>query len=578
MSPGMPNGAAPAQPPLAETGDGGEQQRAGLSPRHQRAATLLSRLAATARSFLLYDAANDAVHGFLSMLLSSFLSALQEEGVLEFHVRPYEIVYEGEPVYLNRDMERSLAFRLYRDGVRMLRIRSGFDWEELAKLLEVLSARFTAVHQREDDAVTLLWKAAFRTVDVVAVEAIVPDEGEPTPVPALPGAPSGALDLPRPELPQPQAPSWVDVPDEASERLRAESAPASIPEEANALVQRLGALLVAPEARLRFAEVSHVFGEIRDFLLGEGHLRALVPFLGHLWRLANEDAPEWDPDRHSGVYDLLESCGDRQAVRRLLRATPSDERRLQPELIDVLDRVCPDPLVALADMLAEQQSLASRAIARQLLEHYGQRRIDVLEDRFREARGHVASDLLRVIAGIGGDSAVEFIASQRNHPDRAVQDEALWHLGHMPYSGTVGRSLFEIFRNAEADLRARAVGLIARSRDLRFVDAIARWLEENAGSVTTDEAAAVGRALGQIGGPLAISRIGPWLQPTGRLRKGLPGPLPRIIAAAAALAEVPGEQAAEALEAGLAAADDEARPWIARFAGERVRARGAEEE
>jgi hypothetical protein len=180
MSPGMPNGAAPAQPPLAETGDGGEQQRAGLSPRHQRAATLLSRLAATARSFLLYDAANDAVHGFLSMLLSSFLSALQEEGVLEFHVRPYEIVYEGEPVYLNRDMERSLAFRLYRDGVRMLRIRSGFDWEELAKLLEVLSARFTAVHQREDDAVTLLWKAAFRTVDVVAVEAIVPDEGEPT--------------------------------------------------------------------------------------------------------------------------------------------------------------------------------------------------------------------------------------------------------------------------------------------------------------------------------------------------------------------------------------------------------------
>jgi hypothetical protein len=88
----------------------------------------------------------------------------------------------------------------------------------------------------------------------------------------------------------------------------------------------------------------------------------------------------------------------------------------------------------------------------------------------------------------------------------------------------------------------------------------------------------VGRALGQIGGPLAISRIGPWLQPTGRLRKGLPGPLPRTIAAAAALAEIPGEQAAEALEAGLAAADDESRPWIARLAGGRVRARGAEGE
>jgi len=160
----------------AEPGEGGEQKPQGLGPRYQRVATLLTRLASTARSFLLYDAGNEAINRSLSALLDSALSTLQVEGQIALTVQPYELKFEDQTVYLNRDRERSLAFRLYRDGVRGLTFRKGFQAEELTRLLEILSIRYTGVNQREDDMVTLLWKARFEHLDVTTVEGIVPEE------------------------------------------------------------------------------------------------------------------------------------------------------------------------------------------------------------------------------------------------------------------------------------------------------------------------------------------------------------------------------------------------------------------
>ncbi|HKN48437.1 MAG TPA: hypothetical protein VJ144_10755, partial [Candidatus Polarisedimenticolia bacterium] len=145
----------------ADTGEGGEQKPQGLGPRYQRVSSLLTRLAATARSFLLYDAGNEAINRFLTALLESLVSTLQSEGQLVLAVLPYELKLDDQPVYLNRDRERSLAFRLHRDGVRTLTFRKGFQAEELTRLLEILSIRYTGVNQREEDMVTLLWKARF---------------------------------------------------------------------------------------------------------------------------------------------------------------------------------------------------------------------------------------------------------------------------------------------------------------------------------------------------------------------------------------------------------------------------------
>lgn len=235
-------------PPGAESAlEAGEQQAApGLSSRQHRVGALLTRLAATARSFLLYDVHNEAIQRFITRLLAELTSALDEEGPLTLRIQPLEIVFEDAPVYVNRDRERSLAFRLYRDGVRQLRFRPGFSPDELARLLEVLSIRYTGVNQREEDIVTLLWKSRFHNLEVVSVEGIVPED-DPGAAASRGGAPPAEasvrlpddVDLPRPALPVPKPPAWTEVPEARLVRLRAEGEPLHVPEEGLALLARL---------------------------------------------------------------------------------------------------------------------------------------------------------------------------------------------------------------------------------------------------------------------------------------------------------------------------------------------------
>jgi hypothetical protein len=546
--------------------EGGEQKPQGLGPRYQRVASLLTRLAATARSFLLYDVGNEAINRFLTALLDNLVATLQSEGQITLAVHPYELKLEDQTVYLNRDRERSLAFRLYRDGVRALTFRKGFQAEELTRLLEILSIRYTGVHQREEDMVTLLWKARFTHLDVATVEGIVPEDTEgsdegPAPAPRAFVLPDD-IDLPRPELPPPKGPTWIEVAPERLQALRDEVGDATLPGECLTLLGRLRRELADPKKAVTFGEVSHLFGEVRDFLLSVDRLPALKRFGALLWEMAGEDTPAWDPHRHAAVYDLLDSCGDRRAVRRLLRSVSAEDRQLRPELIEVLDRVCPEPLVAVMDTLAEEEGLATRAVARQALEHYARRKPGLLEQRFLVSRGRAASDLLRVMMHVGGESAAAFVAQQCLHPDAAVQDEALWHIARMPYSGALGRSLFEAFRLADPRRQERILEIVARSGDTRFLVPLAGYVEERAGQIGTDEASRIGRVLGILGGPESIGRWQAWLQPAGGRRKGFSGPLARVVAAATALAFIRAESAAEALGAAFDDADEASQPWI----------------
>ncbi|HET7292989.1 MAG TPA: hypothetical protein VFM88_11225 [Vicinamibacteria bacterium] len=558
--------------------EAGEQQAApGLSPRQHRVASLLTRLAATARSFLLYDPHNETIQRFITKLLLELSAALEEEGPLTLEVLPLEIAFENAPVYVNRDRERSLAFRLYRDGVRQLSFRPGFSPDELARLLEVLSIRYTGINQREEDVVTLLWKARFRHLDVVSVEGIVPEDdaasgaapAEPDPGLRLPDD----VDLPRPELPMPQAPSWVAVSPERAAALLAEADATRIPDDCLALIGRLRRELDDPTARMAFEEVSHLFIEVRDFLLNEDHLPALKRFISLLWDMAGAEEPPWDQARHAALYELLDSCGDRRAVRRVLHSVPFDQRKLSPTLVEVLDRACPDSLAAVLDVLEVETGPAVRAVARQLIEHYGTRRLTMIEERFHGSSGETASDLLRVLANMGGEEAPAFIARQASHPDKAVQDEALWHLETMEYSGAVGRAYFDAFKVTDLTRRARVLGMIARTGDRRFVDLLSGFLEEHGASLAPGEAAQIGQVLGALAGDQGVARFAAWLTPGGLLRKTLPGVPAQQIAAAMALAESQGDAAGAALEAALGVAEPEVYDWILGALGQRERNR-----
>src|SRR5688572_15818775 len=93
--------------------------------------------------------------------------------------------HEGEIVYED-DTRESLTYALYRDGVRIVAMRSGISIEELLAFSLLLIG---ADDPRDsDDMVTRLWKAEFHSIDYVAVESFGIDEN---------GSPDGEADLER---------------------------------------------------------------------------------------------------------------------------------------------------------------------------------------------------------------------------------------------------------------------------------------------------------------------------------------------------------------------------------------------
>jgi hypothetical protein len=196
--------------PLASTGAGA------------LAVQFVTALSKAARSFTLYAPTNAVVRQFLADYQARAAEATAA-GDLVLDVHPFEMVRDGEVVYREADRERSLAFRLFRDGVRRLTFRPGVPWGELLGFLEILAVRYAGIRQQEEDVITLLRKGEFQGIGFTAVEGFTPEEDNPEPERARRArgegsrAPAG-FDAPFPLLPPPGPITWRAVPGKGPSR------------------------------------------------------------------------------------------------------------------------------------------------------------------------------------------------------------------------------------------------------------------------------------------------------------------------------------------------------------------------
>src|SRR5215468_1714429 len=165
-----------ATEPAAVAGETLEEVAIGGTPAGRAANAALRCFSKAARAFTLYDSQNEAVRRFLQEYRDAVGAYLSAHGPLDLEVRQFELALKGEVVHAEKDREKSLAYRLYRDGIRRLLIQPNASWDEQLKLLEVVSVRFIGVRQQEEDVVTLLTRAAFRSISFDAGAGVVAAE------------------------------------------------------------------------------------------------------------------------------------------------------------------------------------------------------------------------------------------------------------------------------------------------------------------------------------------------------------------------------------------------------------------
>ena len=110
------------------------------------------------RAFQLYDENNPVRRRFVTSLREAFEQLWQEIEGLNLSVEEHRFLLAGEAVYDNPSRSDSLAFLLYKDGVRDVTFLPGIEGHELDRILGVLQRAKMLKTAEADDLLTMLWE------------------------------------------------------------------------------------------------------------------------------------------------------------------------------------------------------------------------------------------------------------------------------------------------------------------------------------------------------------------------------------------------------------------------------------
>jgi hypothetical protein len=497
----MSQSAPPPRPPAP----------AGHDAAAMAAGTAVLSLVRAARSFTLYDPANKVVRQLIGDYKEKVRATLDTYGPVRLLVHPFELMLGTEQVYLEKDRERSLAFRLFRDGVREITLLPSVTWEELLRLLEVLSVRFTGVRQQEDDLVTLLRKAEFRGITIAAIEGYAPEEeqaepqggdGGPSVANARFAAP-GAWDTPLPQFSEGVPLRFRALDQGVLERLRAEETPESLPDQGVRAALELLEAATDPADKETAVAFSR---EVNEYLLVEGRADLVAQL-----------APKVGADEGSGGAPAA-------TLRALLLAQPAGTQDLPRDLAAMVDGAGDEAVTTVLDLVAAEGdgprlpfllSVGARVVGGSA---------DSAQARLAEVSEQHKGALLQVLGELDPPRALAGFLDCVETGGPSVQEQALI-LAARVRPGPAHLRLLRRLLNAGTDtVRRRAIRLLPKVGGPRAFPVLEAFSQEHAATASNDDVVDLGQALVDSDRKAAMELFRTWVHASegllGRLKGG----------------------------------------------------------
>ncbi len=491
----------------------------------------LRSLARAARSFLIYDPHNEAIRAFLRDYQAHMRRALAH-GAMELEVRPFELVLATdmgqETVYVQRDRERSLAFRLYRDGVRRLIVQHDAEWTELLRLLEILSIRYTGVRQHEDDIVTLLWKAGFQHIEVVAVEGFVlaggNDEDEEVGAgrdnvvgaelrragPKV-GVPPD-WDRPIPDHPpgDPRQLTFRPISSPQKHSLHEEVSSRAVGVLAVRLCTDMLDLVRDPTDPTTLPDAAGLVEEVRTLLLADGQLSALLNLAQ-----AVHDLRANDPDASEAA---LRQFVNTRALSRVLHSAARSDGALPVELAALLDLAPGDHLPAIVGAMASERAVGSRALARKLVAREVARNPQSVISLINTVEPEIGADLLHAVGEVSPATVVGVISRIITTEEPELQSKICRLVRDLEPDILDAEQLVEWLVTPELATRLAIIERIGTRGVPAHYTVLKRHLD-TLSARQHDEAIALGIAMAHVSPDRALDELGHWVRPRSLLKR-----------------------------------------------------------
>lgn len=422
-------------------------------PEAARAVRELLRLLVKAQKALrLYEGTNVVSDRLSNELFARLADHLEGFGPVELLVRESTLAVGDNVVYESADRNDSLAFLLFRDGIRRLSILPGLTREELHGLLVALN-RVAVLANDQEDLVTLFWEQDFKAIEYQAVEEL---SGEP-----------------------------------AGPRLQDELA-------SGALGAAAGEGGAAPPVRLDDIEQPVAVLPIEACLLSEGEIESL----------RHELVAEEKADLSFPVVELAIELV-------LLEPSLEEQKGIASHLVRIVDRLLDrgalgsveaifDHLSGLATMVFKD-SVPAGLLYRELATALARReRLEPFLAQVDRDRGLSPADLTAFLVRLGAEAAPAFIPvlpRVKNTAFRRAAAEALLALGE-PILGVLGSFIPENGQPADSALMKEILYVLRRAPGEGPRPLLERLLDVSDTQVRREAASALGHFRGEELDPL----------------------------------------------------------------------------
>lgn len=414
---------------------------------------LVSALIKTIKAFRFYPTDNPALKGFRDQLFKKFQYFLNKYNIFSIKIGEYELSYKGKILYENRNVKTSLAFLLYKDGLRELRFTKDLEEWEVQGLIDAIT-QIGNINQLEDDIVTILWEKDFIHIGYIATDEFL----EETPV-FIPEN----IDQFRKKLVFKPVAHHVDVDlfeeegeegvsmDEILSRVVEEPSPFILNRNVYLLTQEeieglkkeveaeidptsvfnitdiLFEILALEKEREYYQIAANLILKIIDALITLGDFQKAAEILKRVYiTIKTYEIKDWQTEI---IRKLIIDAGDENRIERIGNTLQRDEKIDLEGLYNYLLLLQRNAIKPLVKLLGELKNSKTRRVFCDALSEIGKNTIELFILFLEDKRWFLIRNIIYILGRIGKEQTIPYIQKALNHPDHRVRREAVQALG-----------------------------------------------------------------------------------------------------------------------------------------------------
>ncbi len=443
---------------------------------------LFSTFVKTIKAFRLYPPENPSLVSFRDQIFRKFQEFLKHYHSFFVKVNEYTLSFHGKTIYENRDLKTSLAFLMYKDGLRELRFMEGLELWELEGLIDILK-RTEFINQMEDDLVTLLWEKDFVHISYLATDVfldemagIIPENVDQFRQNLIfdPSARYADVDILDEEdldsekdyyellSQKAERPPAIDtnrnvyfLTPEELERLRKEVDSEVSANSVFNVIDILFEILAIEKNKEPFQDAVGMLMKLLDALLTLGEFQRASDLLTRAnIILKTYELKDWQVEI---VQGLIQYGGDAERLERICSFLGKGHGVRWEEVNAYLLLLTPRSIPPLIKALGEMANSKARRLLCDVIVHLGKNHLEQIIPFIDDQRWYLVRNIAYVLGRIGKEQALPAIQKGMSHREVRVRREAVQALGFIGGPKALGLLVKAL---SDEDVRVRSIAAL----------------------------------------------------------------------------------------------------------------------